>query len=213
MEKKGKAVAYVRVSTDVQDVENQRLEILKLANDKDLGKVLMVDEVVSGRKPWHERSIGPILDEMQKGDILIVAEMSRLGRSMLEIMEILATCARLGIRVYAAKGNWALDGTLQSKIMAMVLAMAAEIERDLISQRTRSALATKKSQGVILGRPKGPGKSKLDDQAEKIRELLDLHVPQTRIAEIHGTTPGNLAHWMKKRKIPGHRSKPQQSAA
>lgn len=210
---KTKTVAYVRVSTDVQDVENQRLEILKLANDKDLGKVQMVDEVVSGRKPWHERSIGPILEGMQKGDILIVAEMSRLGRSMLEIMEILATCSRQGVRVYAAKGNWALDGTLQSKIMAMVLAMAAEIERDLISQRTRSALATKKSQGVILGRPKGPGKSKLDDQEIKIRELLDLHVPQKRIAEIHGTTPGNLAHWMSMRKIPGHRSRTNRPAA
>ena len=207
METKTKTVAYVRVSTDTQDVENQRLEILKLANDKDLGRVDMVDEVVSGRKAWQERSIGPILAGMKKGDALIVAEMSRLGRSMLEIMEILATCARQGIRVYAAKGGWALDGTLQSKIMAMVLAMAAEIERDLISQRTKAALATKKAAGVKLGRRPGPGKSKLDEEAAKIRELLDLHVPQKRIAEIHGTTPGNLAHWMRMRKIPGYRSK------
>jgi DNA invertase Pin-like site-specific DNA recombinase len=201
-----KTIAYVRVSTDVQDVENQRLEILKLANDKDVGKVMMIDEVVSGRKPWHERSISTALDDMHKDDVLIVAEMSRLGRSMLEIMEILATCARKGIRVFAAKGNWTLDGSLQSKIMAMVLAMAAEIERDLISQRTRSALATKKAQGVILGRPRGPGRSKLDESADKIRQLLDLHVPQKRIAEIHGTTPGNLAHWMKVRHIKSSRS-------
>jgi DNA invertase Pin-like site-specific DNA recombinase len=135
-------------------VENQRLEILKLANDLNLGQVKMIDEVISGRKSWRERSIAPIIMlDLQKGDVLIVSELSRLGRSMLEIMEMLSQCAQKGIRVYAAKGNWKLDGSLQTKIMAMVLSMAAEIERDLISQRTRSALATKKAQGVRLGRP------------------------------------------------------------
>ena len=166
----------------------------------------MVDEIVSGRKAWRERSIAAVLDDLGKGDNLIVAEMSRLGRSMLEIMEILATCARKGVRVYAAKGNWTLDDSLQSKIMAMVLAMAAEIERDLISQRTKCALATKKAQGVILGRPKGPGKSKLDGQSENIKELLKLGVPQRRVASMHGTTEVNLNHWMKKRGIPRARN-------
>ena len=206
MESKGKTVAYIRVSTDIQDVENQRLEILKLANEKDLGKVTMVDQIVSGRKAWRERSIATVLADLSKDDNLIVAEMSRLGRSMLEIMEILATCARNGVRVYAAKGNWSLDSSLQSKIMAMVLAMAAEIERDLISQRTKCALATKKAQGVILGRPKGPGKSKLDGQSENIKELLKLGVPQRRVAAMHGTTEVNLNHWMKKRGIPRARN-------
>ena len=206
MESKSKTVAYVRVSTDVQDVENQRLEILKLANEKDLGKVTMSDEVVSGRKAWRERSIAIVLDGLGKGDNLIVAEMSRLGRSMLEIMEILATCARNGVRVYAAKGNWSLDDSLQSKIMAMVLAMAAEIERDLISQRTKCALATKKAQGVVLGRPKGPGKSKLDEKSENIKELLSLGVPQRRVAAMHGTSEVNLNHWMKMRGIPRARN-------
>lgn len=205
-----KTIAYVRVSTDGQDVENQRLEILKLANDQDLGKVTMVDEVISGRKSWRERSIaGILLTDLSKGDCLIVSEMSRLGRSMLEIMEILAQCAQRGIRVYAAKGNWKLDGTLQSKIIAMVLAMAAEIERDLISQRTKNALATKKAQGVILGRPRGPGKSKLDESGDKIRELIALGVSQKRIAELYNTTEGNLAHWMTMRKIPRRRQKPE----
>jgi DNA invertase Pin-like site-specific DNA recombinase len=197
-----KTIAYVRVSTDGQDVENQRLEILKLANDMNLGQVKMVDEVISGRKSWRERSIAAILlTDLTAGDALIVAELSRLGRSMLEIMEMLSICTQNKIRVYAAKGGWKLDGTLQGKIMAMVLAMAAEIERDLISQRTRSALATKKAQGVILGRPRGPGKSKLDADEAKIRELISLHVPQKRIAELYKTTEGNLAHWMKKRNI------------
>ena len=206
MESKSKTVAYVRVSNDVQDVENQRLEILKLANEKNLGKVTMVDEIVSGRKAWRERSIASVLDDLSKDDNLIVAEMSRLGRSMLEIMEILATCARKGVWVYSAEGNWSLDGSLQSKIMAMVLAMAAEIERDLISQRTKNALATKKAQGISLGRPKGPGKSKLDEKSENIRELLRLGVPQRRVAAMHGTTEVNLNHWMKKRGIPRARN-------
>jgi len=203
-----KTIAYVRVSTDGQDVENQRLEILKLANDLNLGQVKMVDEVVSGRKAWRERSIAPIIrEDLQKGDALIVAELSRLGRSMLEIMEMLSQCAQRGIRVYAAKGGWKLDGSLQSKIMAMVLAMAAEIERDLISQRTRSALATKKAQGVRLGRPTGPGKSKLDANDARIRELIALKVPQKSIAAMYDTTEANLANWMRKRGIRTARQK------
>ncbi|MCK9521222.1 MAG: recombinase family protein [Syntrophales bacterium] len=210
-----RTIAYVRVSTDRQDVENQRLEILKLANDLGLGRVEMVDEVVSGRRPWRERSIAPILlNDLAAGDTLIVAELSRLGRSMLEIMEMLAHCAQAQIHVYAAKGGWRLDGSLQSKIVAMVLAMAAEIERDLISQRTRAALATRRAQGVQLGRPRGPGKSRLDAHAVQIRELLDLGVPQKRIAKIHGTTEQNLAHWMTRRGIPTarRRSRPPKAA-
>ncbi len=217
-----KSIAYIRVSTNKQDVENQRLEILKLANDMSLGKVRMVDEVISGRKTWRDRAIAPIiLEDLSKGDALIVAELSRLGRSMLDIMEILSTCSQKGIRIYAAKGGWKLDDTLQSKIVAMVLAMAAEIERDLISQRTQNALATKKaliaSDGgytsksgkfiTSLGRPKGPGKSKLDKNESRIRELIALHVPQKRIADLENTTEGNLHNWMKKRKITTARQK------
>lgn len=201
-------IAYIRVSTDGQDVENQRLEILKLANDLNLGKVKMVDEVISGRKSWRDRSIAPIiLNDLQKDDNLVVAELSRLGRSMLEIMEMLSQCTQKGIKVYAAKGGWKLDGSLQSKIMAMVLAMAAEIERDLISQRTRNALATKKAQGIQLGRPRGAGKSKLDKDDLRIRELIALKVPQKSIAEMFGTTEANLANWMKKRAIRTARQK------
>ncbi|HQM46630.1 MAG TPA: recombinase family protein [Smithellaceae bacterium] len=201
-------IAYIRVSTDGQDVENQRLEILKLANDLNLGKVKMVDEVISGRKSWRDRSIAPIiLNDLQKDDNLVVAELSRLGRSMLEIMEMLSQCTQKGIKVYAAKGGWKLDGSLQSKIMAMVLAMAAEIERDLISQRTRNALATKKAQGIQLGRPRGAGKSKLDKDDLRIRELIALKVPQKSIAEMFGTTEANLANWMKKRSIRTARQK------
>ncbi|GAH45131.1 unnamed protein product [marine sediment metagenome] len=196
-----KTVAYIRVSTDRQDVENQRLEILKLANDKDLGAVEFVEETISGRKPWRDRELAAIIEGFSENDCLIVAELSRLGRSMLEIMEILSVATQQKIKIYAAKGDWQLDGSMQSKIIAMVMAMAAEIERDLISQRTRAALATRKAAGVRLGRRPGPGKSKLDDRRDEILELRDLGVTKKRIAEKMGTTVGNLRHWMKKRNL------------
>jgi len=113
---------------------------------------------------------------------------------MLEIMEILSLATQQNIKIYASKGEWELDGSMQSKIIAMVLAMAAEIERDLISQRTKAALATKRAAGVRLGRPSGPGKSKLDDRKDEILHFLELGVTKKRIAEKMGTTVGNLHH-------------------
>lgn len=196
-----KTTAYLRVSGDKQDTENQRLEVLKLANEKELGKVEIVEEVVSGKTGWRERKIAEIIDQAQKGDALIVAELSRLGRSMLEIMEILSQAVRKGLRIYAAKGSWSLDDSIQSKVVAMAFAIASEIERDLISQRTRAALATKKASGVRLGRPRGPGRSKLDAFEMDIRGRLALGVPQARIAAQYGTTPRNLIHWMRNRRI------------
>lgn len=198
---KSRTVAYIRVSTNDQDVENQKLEILKLANERSLGKVEFIEEVVSGRKSWKDREVSMVLEGLVKDDALVVSELSRLGRSMLEIMEILSIAVRAGVRVYAAKGAWSLDGSLQSKVVAMALSMASEIERDLISQRTKAALATKKAQGVILGRPKGPGKSKLDEHRDEIVEQLACGVPKKRIAANFGTTPENLRHWAHKREI------------
>lgn len=198
-----KTAAYIRVSTDRQDVENQRLGILELVNQKGLGKVEFIEETVSGRKPWRDRAVGPLIDGLKKGDSLVVAELSRLGRSMLEIMEILSICTHKGLKVYAAKGDWALNGTLQDKILAAVFAIAAEIERDLISRRTKEALATKKAQGIRLGRPRGPGKSKLDPHKDEIIELLALGIKKKSLAQKLGTSPENLRHWMKMRGIKG----------
>ena len=196
-----KTVAYIRVSTDKQDVENQRLGILELVNQKDLGKVEFVEETVSGRKSWRDRAVAGVIDGLKSGDSLVVSELSRLGRSMLEIMENLSICTNRGLKVYAAKGDWSLNGTLQDKILAAVFAIAAEIERDLISRRTKEALATKKAQGIRLGRPPGPGKSKLDPHEEEIRELLALGVKKKNLAQRLGTTPENLRHWMRRRGI------------
>jgi DNA invertase Pin-like site-specific DNA recombinase len=157
-----KTIAYLRVSTIDQDLEKNKAAILALANAKVLGHVQFVEEKVSGKISWRKRKIADILENSQKGDNIIVSELSRLGRSMLECMEILSIASQKGINIYAIKGNWQLDSSIQSKIIAMAFSMAAEIERDLISKRTKEALIARKMSGVKLGRPRGVGKSKLD---------------------------------------------------
>ena len=193
-----KTIAYLRVSTADQDLEKNKADILFFANHHDLGQVNFVEEVASGRKPWRERHIANILEQLQAGDVMIVAELSRLGRSMLECMEILALATQKHIRVYSVKGDWQLDDSIQSKIIALVFSMAAEIERDLISKRTIEALRFKKAQGMTLGRPKGIGKSKLDIFRPEIESLLANGATQKFIARRYHTTDANLHHWLKK---------------
>ena len=196
-----RTVAYLRVSTTDQDLQKNKFDILQLANEKKLGQVQWVEETVSGRVSWHKRQIATVLDELGQGDHLIVSELSRLGRSMLECMEILSVASQKEVRVYAVKGNWSLDNSIQSKIIAMAFSMAAEIERDLISQRTKEALATLKKAGVKLGRPRGVGKSKLDGYRPEIEALLSNGSTQKFIARRYGTTPTNLDRWLKKHRL------------
>lgn len=193
-----KTVAYLRVSTIDQDLDKNKASILHLANEKNLGKVDFVEETVSGKINWRKRKIATILEEMHKGDRIIVSELSRLGRSMLECMEILSIATDKGVEVYAIKGNWQLDGNIQSKIVAMAFAMASEIERDLISKRTTEALQARKDAGMTLGRPKGPGKSKLDKHRPEIEALLANGATQRFIAIRYDSTAANLHHWLKK---------------
>lgn len=196
-----KTIGYLRVSTNAQDLEKNRADILMLANKEGLGRVHFVEEKVSGKTPWRKRKIADVLDDLHDGDALIVSELSRLGRSMLECMEILAIASERAIRVYAIKGTWCLDDTIQSKIIAMAFAMAAEIERDLISARTTEALRARKASGLPMGRPKGPGKSKLDQYRPEIEALLANGSTQKFIAKRYQTTPANLCNWIKKNSI------------
>jgi DNA invertase Pin-like site-specific DNA recombinase len=177
------------------------MEILKLANEKDFGQVIFVEEKASGKKSWKERKIHQIIDELGEGDRLIVPELSRLGRSMLEIMEILSIARQKGICIYAVKGGWELNGTIQSKVMAMAFSIASEIERDLISKRTKEALKARKAQGIKLGRPRGAGKSKLDQYREEIIALLKNGSTKKYVAQKYGTSPPNLHNWLKKNGI------------
>ena len=196
-----RTVGYLRVSTDIQDLDKNRADILTLTNKEDLGRVDFVEEKVSGKVPWRKRRIAAILEELHEGDALIVSELSRLGRSMLECMEILSIAAAARIRVYAIKGAWRLDETIQSKIVAMAFSMAAEIEHDLISSRTTEALRARKAAGLPLGRPKGPGKSKLDPYRPEIEALLANGSTQRFIARRYNTTPANLSNWIGKHGI------------
>jgi len=194
------SIAYLRVSTTDQDLEKNKFDILQLANEKGLGQVQWVEETVSGRVSWHKRKIAQVVEQLQNGDTLIVSELSRLGRSMLECMEILSIAFQKGIRLYAVKGDWRLDDSIQSKIVAMAFSMAAEIERDLISQRTKEALAARKKAGITLGRPKGIGKSKLDRFCPEIEALLANGSKQSFIAKRYATTESNLSRWLKKQR-------------
>jgi DNA invertase Pin-like site-specific DNA recombinase len=193
-----KTTAYLRVSTIDQDLQKNKFEILQLANAKGLGQVHWIEETVSGRVNWRKRQVANILEEAQQGDNLIVSELSRLGRSMLECMEILSIASQKGLHIYAIKGNWQLDNTIQSKIIAMAFSIASEIERDLIAQRTKEALAARKKAGMTLGRPRGIGKSKLDQYRPEIEALLANGSTGKFIANRYGTTESNLSRWLRK---------------
>ena len=195
-------VAYLRVSQATQDLEKDKSSILALANELKLGNVSFFEEKISGRVSWKERKIAQIIESAQENDNIIVAEISRLGRSLLEIVEILSICSRKKINVFSVKGAWRLDSTMQSKIIGTVFALCAEIERSLISQRTTEALRIKKLNGVILGRPKGKiGKSKLDQFKPEIEGLLANGATQKFIADRYKTTAANLSLWLVKHKI------------
>lgn len=196
-----RTAAYLRVSTADQDVAKNKYDILDYANAKGLGRVEWVEETVSGKVSWRKRKIADVIAGLGAGDTLIVSELSRLGRSMLECMEILSIATDKRIKVYAVKGNWQLDHSLQSKIMAMVFSMVAEIERDFISARTKEALAAKKRAGMKLGRPKGSGKSKLDAYRPEIEALLANGSTQKFIAKRYGTTEANVSRWRKKKRL------------
>ncbi|ETR66183.1 MAG: resolvase domain-containing protein [Candidatus Magnetoglobus multicellularis str. Araruama] len=193
-----KTIGYLRMSTIDQDIEKNKTDILYLANEKNLSKVQFVQEHASGRISWKKRKIAEIMDTLESNDNIVVSELSRLGRSMLECMEILSIASQKGINIYAVKGSWQLDNSIQSKIIAMAFSMAAEIERDLISQRTKEALRVKRAQGIKLGRPKGPGKSKLDQYRPEIEALLKNGSTQKFIANRYETTEANLYNWLKK---------------
>jgi len=195
---KNKTYAYLRVSTFEQDTEKNKADILKFANDRDFGKVHFVEEKVSGIKSWKERKIKNIIDELGNDDRLIVPELSRLGRSMLEIMEIMAVAKEKGIAIYDVKNGWSLNGSIESKVMAMAFSIAAEIERDLISKRTIEGLKSARAKGKLLGRPKGVGKSKLDVHKDEIIALMKTGSTQVYIAKKYKTSQPNLYNWIKK---------------
>jgi DNA invertase Pin-like site-specific DNA recombinase len=147
--------AYLRVSTDHQDVKNQKLGVLDYCNHHNISPLKFVEDTVSGKTSWRERAIGTILEKAAKGDYIVVAEVSRLGRSALQVLEILEMAAQKGVSVHIAKNRMVMDGSMQATITATILGLAAQIEKEFISARTKEALSKSKMDGVKLGRPKG----------------------------------------------------------
>ncbi len=194
-------VSYLRVSTVDQDTEKFKNDVLKFANDREFGTVKFVEESVSGKVSWKKRKLKTVIDDLGPRCRLIVPELSRLGRSTLEVLEVLQIAKAKGIDVFAVKENLSLDSSIQSKIMTTLLALFSELERDFISQRTREALKARKAKGVQLGRPKGPGKSKLDQHREEIIARLTLGVTKKRIAADYGVSPSTLINWLRKNEI------------
>lgn len=146
---------YIRVSTDKQTVENQRFEIIKFCEKKSLKVDAWIEETISGTLTPEKRELGTLLSKIKKGDLIICSELSRLGRSLFMIMSILNLLMQKEARIWTVKDNYRLGDDIQSKVLAFAFGLSAEIERNLISQRTREALALKKAQNIKLGRPKG----------------------------------------------------------
>ena len=168
-------VAYLRVSTCRQNPDNQKEEIRKFAQEKEFIIDKWVVEVVSGKVDKSERKLGKTLAKMRKGDTLIVTEVSRLSRSLTDIMAIMGTCLKKGMNIYTTKERYAFDDTINSKVLCFAFGLAAEIERNLISMRTREALAVKRAEGVVLGRRRGScvKLQVLESHSAEIAELLE----------------------------------------
>lgn len=166
--------AYIRVSTSKQDVENQRFEIDRFAKEKGLKVNIWVSEVISGTVSTKNRKLGSLLKKMKSGDILILTEVSRLGRSLLEVLTVLNQCVQKKYNLYTVKERYELDNSISSQMLVFAFGLMAEVERNLISMRTKEALARRKAAGQRLGRKKG-GKNvryKLDDKEKLIRSML-----------------------------------------
>jgi DNA invertase Pin-like site-specific DNA recombinase len=194
---------YIRVSTDKQTVENQRFEINNFCTKQEMIVNKWIEETISGAKTVDERKLGKLLKKMKKDDVLICSELSRLGRNLLMIMGVLNECMNRDIHVWTIKDNYRLGSDINSKVLAFAFGLSAEIERNLISQRTKEALARKKAEGVILGRPKGSksSKTKLTGQEKRIQELIDKNVSYSAIGRILGVHRLTVSSFVKTQQL------------
>jgi DNA invertase Pin-like site-specific DNA recombinase len=189
---------YVRVSTDHQDTDGQNGSLIAFlaANPPDTER--WYQDTASGSVPWTKRQLGQALADAEPGDTIAVSEISRIARSTLGVLSFLQAAAEKQVTVIATRNKLQLDGTLPSKITITVLALAAEIERDLLRERTRAALAARKAAGVKLGRPTGSrSPSKLLAKREDITRLLAARVPKRAIARVLDCAPGTLYAYLR----------------
>lgn len=176
---------YIRVSTDKQTVENQRFEINSYCGREAIVIERWIEETISGTKDYEKRKLGKLITKLTKGDVLICSELSRLGRSLFMIMDILNHCMRIGCKVISIKDNYELGDDIQSKVLAFAFGLSAEIERNLISQRTKEALKRKREEGITLGRPKGKKSTlvKLSGKRQQIIRYMEEGKSKTWISK------------------------------
>lgn len=188
---------YVRVSTEQQNTANQTHEISTFAARHELKIDKWVEETISSTKPLNERKLGSLIKRLQKNDILIATELSRLGRNLLEVMGILQRCLERGCQIWTLKENYRLGADIQSKVLAFAFSLANEIERQLISERTRESLKRVRAEGKHIGRPRGSTYRKLSNKHNKIKELLDKKVSKAEIARLLGCNWNTLHRYVK----------------
>ena len=176
---------YIRVSTDKQTTENQRFEIEQFCLQNNIVIDKWITETISATKELNKRKLGNLLRQIKNDDIVIATELSRLGRNLLQVMSILHHCMDVGCQVWTIKDHYRLGKTIESKVLAFAFGLAAEIERELISQRTSEALKRLKNEGKTLGRPKGKKnqKYKLEKKSQQIKNLLEKKVSKNKIAK------------------------------
>ena len=199
-----KTAAYLRVSTRSQNLANQKLAVLDFTQKRRFTVDVFIESQISSRKSPIERRIEEMLGTLQPGDRLLVSELSRLGHSLGQVLQIVATLIERKIRFIAIKETIEVEGKqdLRTKVMIALFGLFAEVERDLISERTKEGLAAAKAKGKLLGRPKGAlGKSKLDGKEEDIRMLLGKEVSKASIAKILDVSRSALYHFIQTRKI------------
>ena len=196
-------IGYIRVSSNKQSLEHQRFEIEQYTKLHNLKVDKWVQEKISSRKTLKKRKLGNLLDDLQENDILIASEISRLGRSLLEVMRILEICLTKNCQVWTLKENYRLGNDIQSKVLAFAFGLAAEIERNLISQRTKSSLANLKATGKKLGRPLSAEsqKLKLSKNTKKVYNLLSKGISKTEIAKILDVQRSTLRRFIERSNI------------
>ena len=190
---------YIRVSTDKQTTENQRFEIIEFAKKQEIIIDKWIEETISGTKSLKKRELGHLLKHLKAGDILIASELSRLGRNLLQIMSILHYCMEIEAKIWTIKDNYRLGDDIQSKVLAFAFGLSAEIERNLISQRTKEALKRKREQGIVLGRPKGRKSSylKLSKYKKQVLRMKKRGCTNTKIGKKFGVTRDTVARFLK----------------
>jgi DNA invertase Pin-like site-specific DNA recombinase len=195
--------AYLRISTDKQTIENQKYEVLKFADKINVTIDEWVEETISGTKKSKDRILGKVLESLKKGDTLIVTELSRLGRSLFDVMSILNDAMEKEVILYSIKEGYTLGANISSKVLAFAFGLSAEIERQLISQRTKEALQRRKAEGKSLGRPKGfkLEVTKLTPHEEEIRKLVGYGVSMRSISRIYECHHNTVSTFIKNKKL------------